>query len=273
MVRKFKPATPGQRFKIIPDFDEISKARPEKSLLRPLKKTGGRSSSGRLAVRHRGGGHKRLYRLIDFKRDKGGIIAKVVSVEYDPNRSARIALLQYKDGEKRYIIAPDGLKEGEELQSGPDAEVKVGNALPLEKIPDGTFIHNVELYRGKGGQLVRTAGAGAQLMAKEGGFAHVRLPSGEIRLIHINCQATIGQVGNPEHGAISSGKAGRERWLGRRPEVRGVAMNPVDHPLGGGEGKASGGRPPVTPWGKPTRGYKTRKKRKSSDRLIVKRRK
>lgn len=272
MVRRFKPATPGQRFKTIPDFDEITNAHPEKSLLRPLKKTGGRSSSGKLAVRHRGGGHKRLYRLIDFKRDKD-VTAKVISIEYDPNRSARIALLRYMDGEKRYIIAPDKLKVGEKLQSGPDAEIKVGNTLPLGRIPDGTFIHNVELYRGKGGQLVRTAGAGAQLMAKEGGFAHVRLPSGEIRLIRIDCQATIGQVGNPEHGAISSGKAGRSRWLGQRPEVRGVAMNPVDHPLGGGEGKAAGGRPPVTPWGKPTRGYKTRRKRKGSDRLIVKRRK
>ncbi len=272
-LRKFKPVTPGQRLKTLPGFDEITRTEPEKSLLRPLKRTGGRSSDGRIAIRHRGGGHKRLYRVIDFKRDKTGLKAKVVSIEYDPNRSARIALLQYQDGEKKYIIAPLGLKVDDELESGPDAEIKTGNALPLSKIPDGTFIHNIELYYGRGGQLVRSAGTSAQLMAKEGKFAHVKLPSGEIRLIHLNCQATIGQVGNVEHGGISSGKAGRARWLGQRPEVRGVAMNPVDHPLGGGEGKASGGRPPVTPWGKPTRGYKTRKKRKHSDRLILKRRK
>ena len=272
-LRKFKPTTPGQRFKVLPSFDEITKTEPEKSLLRPLKRTGGRNSGGRVAVRHRGGGHKRLYRVIDFKRNKTGIKAKVVSVEYDPNRSARIALLRYEDGEKRYIIAPHGLKVNDEIESGPDAEIKAGNALPLSKIPDGTFIHNIELYSGRGGQLVRSAGTSAQLVTKEGKFAHVRLPSGEIRLMLLNCQATIGQVGNMEHGSISSGKAGRARWLGQRPEVRGVAMNPIDHPLGGGEGKSAGGRPPVTPWGKPTRGYKTRKKRKHSDRLIVKRRK
>ncbi len=272
-LHKFKPVTPGQRLKTLPGFDEITRTEPEKSLLRPLKRTGGRSSDGRIAIRHRGGGHKRLYRVIDFRRDKSGLKAKVVSIEYDPNRSARIALLQYGDGEKRYIIAPLGLKVDDELESGPEAEIKTGNALPLGKIPGGTFVHNIELYQGRGGQLVRSAGASAQLMAKEGKFAHVKLPSGEIRLIHLNCQATIGQVGNVEHGSISSGKAGRARWLGQRPEVRGVAMNPVDHPHGGGEGKASGGRPPVTPWGKPTRGYKTRKKRKLSDRLILKRRK
>ncbi len=272
-LRKFKPITPGQRGKSLPSFDEITKTGPEKSLLRPLKSTGGRSSDGRVAVRHRGGGHKRLYRIIDFRRDKTGMKAKVVSIEYDPNRSARIALLRYEDGEKRYIIAPVGLKVADEVESGSDAGIKTGNALPLSKIPDGSPIHNIELYQGRGGQLVRSAGTSAQLMAKEGKFAHVKLPSGEIRLIHVDCQATIGQVGNMEHGTISSGKAGRERWLGRKPEVRGVAMNPVDHPLGGGEGKASGGRPPVTPWGKPTRGYKTRKKGKPSDRLILKRRK
>ena len=272
-LRKFKPVTPGQRFKVLSSFDEISKTEPDKSLLRPLKKTGGRNSGGRLTVRHRGGGHKRAYRIIDFKRNKVGIKAKVLSIEYDPNRSSRIALLQYEDGEKSYIIAPDGLKVGNQVESGPDAEMKPGNALPLGKIPDGTFIHNIELHRGKGGQLVRSAGVAAQLVAKEGNLAHVKFPSGEVRLIPLDCQATIGQVGNQEHGSISGGKAGRERWLGRKPEVRGVAMNPIDHPLGGGEGKSSGGRPPVTPWGKPTRGYKTRKKHKASDRLIVKRRK
>ena len=272
-LREYKPTTPGQRQKVLPGFDEITQTTPQKRLLRPLKRKGGRNSSGRLSVRHQGGGHKRLYRVIDFKRDKTGIEAKVVSIEYDANRSARIALLQYMDGEKRYIIAPHGLEVGHRVNSGPDAEIKVGNALALNKIPDGTFIHNIELYQGKGGQIVRSAGTSAQLMAKEGKFAHVKLPSGEIRLIGLSCQATIGQVGNMEHAGISSGKAGRERWLGKRPEVRGVAMNPVDHPLGGGEGKASGGRPPVTPWGKPTRGYKTRKKRKASDRLILKRRK
>ena len=273
MLRKSRPITPGQRGKILPAFDEITKKKPEKSLLHPLKKTGGRSSSGRISVRHRGGGHKRLYREIDFKRKREGIKAEVISIEYDPNRSARIALLKYADGKKSYIIAPDGLHVGEVLNSGPDAEVKAGNALPLRKIPDGTFVHNIELHKGSGAQLVRSAGASAQLMAKEGKFGHVKLPSGEIRLVELDCQATIGQVGNLEHGAVSFGKAGRPRWMGRRPEVRGVAMNPVDHPHGGGEGKASGGRASVTPWGKPTRGYKTRNKKKRSNRLIVKRRK
>ncbi len=273
MLKKSKPVTPGRRFAILPGFDEITKRKPEKSLLEPLKKTGGRSSSGRISVRHRGGGHKRFYRVIDFKRNRDGIKAEVLSIEYDPNRSARIALLKYADGKKTYIIAPDGLKVGEQVESGPDAEAKIGNVLPLQKIPDGTLIHNIELFKGRGAQLVRSAGASAQLMAKEGRFAHVKLPSGEIRLISVDCIATIGQVGNLEHGGESRGKAGRARWRGQRPEVRGVAMNPVDHPLGGGEGKSSGGRAPVTPWGKPTRGYKTRKKGKASDRLIVKRRK
>jgi large subunit ribosomal protein L2 len=273
MLRKSRPITPGQRTKILPTFDELTKVKPEKSLLKPLKKTGGRASSGRISVRHRGGGHKRFYRIIDFKRKRAGIKAEVISIEYDPNRSARIALLKYVDGQKAYILAPDGLQVGEQLESGSDAEAKVGNTLPLRGIPDGAFIHNIELHKGKGAQLVRSAGVSAQLMAKEGKFAHVKLPSGEIRLIPLDCQATVGQVGNSEHSGISLGKAGRSRWMGRRPEVRGVAMNPVDHPLGGGEGKASGGRPPVTPWGKPTRGYKTRKKGKASDRFIAKRRK
>lgn len=273
MLRKSMPITPGQRSKILPAFDELTKVKPEKSLLKPLKKTGGRASSGRISVRHRGGGHKRFYRRIDFKRKRAGIKAEVISIEYDPNRSARIALLKYVDGQRTYILAPDGLQVGEQLESGSDAEAKVGNALPLSRIPDGAFIHNLELHRGKGAQLVRSAGASAQLMAKEGKFAHVKLPSTEIRLIPLDCQATVGQVGNSEHSGVSLGKAGRSRWMGRRPEVRGVAMNPVDHPLGGGEGKAAGGRPPVTPWGKPTRGYKTRKKGKASDRFIAKRRK
>ncbi len=272
-MKKFKPITAGQRFKVLPDYSGLSTERPEKKLIEPLKRTGGRNSKGRISVRHRGGGHKRFYRVIDFKRDKEGMKAKVLGIEYDPARSARIALLQYADGQKRYIIAPSELKSGDFVESGPQADIKPGNALPLGKVPEGTFIHNIELYPGKGSQLVRGAGASAQLMAKEDKFAHIKLPSGEIRLVNVNCRATIGQVGNIEHKNVSSGKAGRQRWLGRRPEVRGVAMNPVDHPLGGGEGKASGGRPPVTPWGKPTRGYKTRKKKQVSDRFIIRRRK
>ncbi len=272
-MKKFKPITAGQRFKVLPDSSGVSSERPQKKLTEPLKKTGGRNSRGRVSVRHRGGGHKRFYRLIDFKRDKEGMKAKVIRIEYDPVRSARLALLQYADGQKRYIIAPSEIKAGDFVESGPGAEIKAGNALPLGKLPEGTLIHNIELYPGKGSQLVRGAGAAAQLMAKEDKFAHIKLPSGEIRLVNVNCRATIGQVGNIEHKNVSSGKAGRQRWLGRRPEVRGVAMNPVDHPLGGGEGKASGGRPPVTPWGKPTRGYKTRKKKQVSDRFIIRRRK
>jgi large subunit ribosomal protein L2 len=271
-VKKFKPTSPGRRFVTVSTFEEITTTKPEKSKLKALKKTGGRNARGKITVRHRGGGHKRLYRLIDFKREKDGILAKVTSIEYDPNRSARIALLSYSDGEKRYILAPDGLKVGMMISSGPEADITVGNALPLRHIPLGTMIHNIELYPGGGGQAVRSAGAAAQLMAKEGKYAHVRLPSGEIRLILQECRATIGQVSNPEHENITVGKAGRARWLGWRPTVRGVVMNPVDHPHGGGEGRSPIGRNPVTPWGKPALGARTRKK-KPSGRLIIKRRK
>jgi len=253
-------------------FEEVTTNEPEKSLLAPLKKQSGRNASGRITVRHRGGGHKRKYRIIDFKRNKDGIPAKVASIEYDPNRSARIALLHYADGEKRYIIAPAGLKVGQLIESGPDADIKPGNALQLRNIPLGTMIHNLELYPGAGGQLVRSAGTSAQLMAKEGKHAHIRMPSGEMRLLLQDCRATIGQVGNVDHENISIGKAGRKRWMGIRPTVRGVVMNPVDHPHGGGEGRSPIGRNPVTPWGKPTLGARTRKKKKPSDRLIVKRR-
>jgi large subunit ribosomal protein L2 len=271
-IRKLKPVTPTQRFRTVADFAEITKTTPEKSLLEPLKSSGGRNNNGRITVRHRGGGHKRRYRKIDFKRNKLGIPAKVASIEYDPNRSARIALLNYVDGEKRYIIWPKGLKVGDTLVSGPDAPFNTGNALPLERIPLGTLVHNVEMNIGKGGQMVRSAGAYAQLMAKEGERVTLRLPSGEVRMVHKNCYATIGEVGNAEHENVVSGKAGRTRWLGFRPTVRGVVMNPVDHPHGGGEGRTSGGRHPVTPWGKPTKGYKTRKKQ-PSDAFIVRRRK
>ncbi|NLM52865.1 MAG: 50S ribosomal protein L2 [Firmicutes bacterium] len=272
-VKKFVPTSPGRRFMTVSTFEEITTDKPEKSLLEPLKKKAGRNAQGRITVRHRGGGHKRKYRIIDFKRDKDGIPAKVASIEYDPNRSARIALLHYADGEKRYILAPVGISVGSEIMSGEGADIKPGNALKLKDIPVGTMIHNIELKVGKGGQLVRSAGAAAQLMAKEGKYAHVRLPSGEVRLISQECKATIGQVGNVEHEIINIGKAGRARWLGIRPSVRGSAMNPVDHPHGGGEGKAPIGRKsPVTPWGKPTLGYKTRKKNKESDRYIVRRR-
>ncbi|NLY90282.1 MAG: 50S ribosomal protein L2 [Firmicutes bacterium] len=270
-IKKYKPTSPGRRFVSVSSFEEITKAKPEKALLEPLTKSGGRNSAGRITVRHRGGGHKRMYRRIDFKRDKFGIPAKVAAIEYDPNRTARIALLHYVDGEKRYIIAPDGLQVGDMVVSGPEADIKVGNALPLANIPTGTIIHNLELVRGTGGQLVKSAGAGAQLMAKEGDYAHVRLPSGEVRLIRLECMATIGQVGNIDHENIVIGKAGRSRWLGIRPTVRGVVMNPVDHPHGGGEGRSPVGRAPVTPWGKPALGQRTRKK-KPSDRLIIKRR-
>jgi len=253
-------------------FEEITKTKPEKSLLAPLRKKAGRNVRGKITVRHRGGGHKRRYRLIDFKRDKFGIPAKVTSIEYDPNRSARISLLSYVDGEKRYIIAPLGLMVGSVLMSGPEAEIRVGNALPLANIPAGTVIHNIELQQGRGGQLVRSAGTSAQLMAKEGKYAHVRLPSGEVRLIHRKCMATIGQVGNTDHGNIRLGKAGRKRHRGWRPTVRGSAMSPRDHPHGGGEGKSPIGMPsPKTPWGKPTLGYKTRRN-KATDKWIVRRR-
>ncbi|HAA90129.1 MAG: 50S ribosomal protein L2 [Thermoanaerobacterales bacterium 50_218] len=272
-IKKFKPTSPGRRQMTVLSFEELSKVEPERSLLKPLKKKAGRNNQGRITVRHRGGGHKRFYRIIDFKRDKDGIPAKVATLEYDPNRSAHIALLHYVDGEKRYILAPEGLKVGDTVMSGPDADIKPGNALPLRNIPVGTFVHNIELKPGRGGQLVRSAGAAAQLMAKEGEYAHVRLPSGEVRLIHLSCKATVGQVGNIDHENVTIGKAGRARWLGIRPTVRGVVMNACDHPHGGGEGKSPIGRHPVTPWGKPAIGGKTRKKNKASDKMIVKRRK
>ena len=272
-IKKYKPTTPGRRNMTGYTFEEITKKEPEKSLTVSLTSTGGRNAEGRITARHRGGGHKRKYRIIDFKRNKDGIPANVAAIEYDPNRSARIALLHYLDGEKRYILAPAGLKVGDQVESGPDADVKPGNALPLANIPLGSVIHNIELQPGKGAQMVRSAGASAQLMAKEGSYATVRLPSGEFRMVLQACRATIGQVGNVEHENMVVGKAGRSRYLGKRPHVRGVAMNPVDHPHGGGEGKAPIGRPgPVTPWGKPALGSRTRKK-KASDSLIVRRRK
>ena len=272
-VKSFKPTTPTQRFKTVSTFEEITKKTPEKSLTVNLKSKAGRNNSGQITVRRRGGGHRRLYRIIDFKRNKDGIPATVAAIEYDPNRSARIALLHYADGEKRYILAPLGVQVGDNLMSGSEAEIKVGNVLPLERIPLGTQIHNIEMKPGSGGQIARTAGASAQLMAKEGKYAIIKLPSGEVRMIQLVCRATIGQVGNLDHSNISIGKAGRSRWLGKRPKVRGVVMNPVDHPMGGGEGKTSGGRHPTTPWGKPTKGYKTRSKRKQSSMYIIKRRK
>jgi large subunit ribosomal protein L2 len=271
-IKKVKPTSPGRRFQDYSTFEEITRTSPEKKLLKVVKKSGGRNVHGRITVRHRGGGHKRKYRIIDFKRDKAGIPARVAAIEYDPNRSARIALLHYADGEKRYILAPLQLRVDDVVESGPQADIKPGNNLPLQNIPLGTYIHNIELRAGKGGQIVRSAGTYAQLMAKEDRYALIKLPSGEVRMVLLNCQATIGQLGNVQHENLSLGKAGRKRWLGRRPKVRGVAMNPVDHPMGGGEGRSSGGRHPCSPWGMPTKGYKTRKKGKS-DRLIVKRRK
>ena len=270
-MRKVKPTSPGRRFQAYSSFEEITTTKPEKRLLKAIKKSGGRNARGRITCRHRGGGHKRHYRIIDFKRDKIGIPAKVASIEYDPNRSTRIALLHYVDGEKRYILAPLNLKVNDIVESGPDADIKPGNTLPLSNIPLGTQIHNVELRAGKGGQIVRSAGTYAQLMAKEDRYALIKLPSGEVRMVLMNCKATVGQLGNVSHENIELGKAGRQRWLGRRPRVRGVAMNPVDHPMGGGEGRSSGGRHPCSPWGVPSKGYKTRKN-KSSDRLVVKRR-
>jgi large subunit ribosomal protein L2 len=271
-IRVYKPTSPGRRGMSAFGFEEITKDTPERSLLVSLRKRSGRNAHGRITVRHRGGGHKRRYRLIDFKRDKYGVPAKVASVEYDPNRSARIALLIYRDGAKRYILAPLGIRVGDMLMSGPDAEIRVGNALPIRNIPVGTMIHNIELQPGRGGQLVRSAGSSAQLMAKEGKYAHVRLPSGEMRLIHWRCMATIGQVGNPDWGNIKLGKAGRTRWKGWRPAVRGSAMTPRDHPHGGGEGRSPIGMPsPKSPWGKPTLGFRTRK-RKATDKWIVRRR-
>ncbi|MBI5520696.1 MAG: 50S ribosomal protein L2 [Desulfovibrio sp.] len=271
-IRKVKPTSAGRRFQTISTFEEVTRSTSEPSLTVGLTKKSGRNHFGRITSRRRGGGHKRLYRIIDFRRDKTGIPAKVAHVEYDPNRSARIALLHYADGEKRYILAPLGLTVGDQILAGDTADIKPGNALMLSKIPVGTVIHNVELHPGRGGQFCRAAGAYAQLVAKEGAYALLRLPSGEVRKVLSHCMATIGQVGNIHHEKIALGKAGRNRWKGKRPEVRGVAMNPVDHPLGGGEGRSSGGRHPCSPWGMPSKGYKTRKPKKSSSKLIVKRR-
>ena len=270
-LKEYSPTSPGRRFMTTLTFEEVTKARPEKSLTEPRKRTGGRSNKGHISIWFRGGGHKRRYRIIDFRRDKRDIPAKVAAIEYDPNRSARIALLHYADGEKRYILCPEGLRVGQTVVSGEGADILPGNTLPLKMIPAGTLIHNIELRKGKGGQMVRSAGAVAQLVAKEGDYAQVKLPSGEIRRVHLECMATVGQVGNLDHKNVSIGKAGRSRWLGRRPHNRGVSMNPVDHPHGGGEGKTSGGRHPVTPWGMPTKGYKTRNN-KRTQKFIVKRR-
>lgn len=271
-VRKLKPTSAGRRFQTVSTFEEITRTTPEKSLTEGLTKKSGRNSYGRITARRRGGGHKRNYRIIDFKRQKNGVPARVAHIEYDPNRSARIALLHYFDGEKRYILAPVGIKQGDVVESGDNVDIKPGNAMVLSRIPVGTVIHNIELYPGRGGQFCRAAGTYAQLVAKEGKYALLRLPSGEVRKVLSACCATVGQVGNVNHENISLGKAGRNRWLGKRPEVRGVAMNPVDHPLGGGEGRSSGGRHPVSPWGMPTKGYKTRDRKKASSKLIVKRR-
>jgi large subunit ribosomal protein L2 len=272
-LKKFKPITPSQRYRTVSSFEEVTKTKPEKSLVKPLRKKGGRNNTGRITQRHKGGGHKRAYRIIDFKRNKTGIPGKVSSIEYDPNRSARIALIVYRDGEKRYILAPLGLKVNDEILSGEHIPIRVGNSMPVSTMPLGIEIHNVELIPGRGGQLARGAGAAVQLLAKEGKFCIIRLPSGEVRKISSRCCATIGRIGNVDHENIVMGKAGKSRWLGVRPKVRGVAMNPVDHPLGGGEGKSSGGRHPCTPWGKPTKGYKTRAVRKKSDAHIIKKRK
>ena len=271
-IRQLKPVTPGSRFASRPDFADLTTDKPEKRLTRALRKSGGRNNTGRITIRHRGGGHKRRYRLIDFKRNKFDVPGKVATIEYDPNRSAYISLIHYSDGDKRYILSPLGLKVGDPILSGDNAPLKVANALQLKNIPAGLFVHNIEMEPGKGGQLVRSAGSSAQVMAHADGFCTLKLPSGEGRMVRENCMATIGQVGNRSHEQVVSGKAGRTRWLGRRPKVRGVAMNPVDHPMGGGEGKSSGGRHPTTPWGKPTKGYKTRKKNKKSNEMIVKRR-
>lgn len=272
-VKRFNPTTPVLRYKTVASFSELSGDAPEKSLIAPLSKSGGRNAQGRMTMRRRGGGHKRRYRIIDFRRDKAGVPARVASVEYDPNRSAFIALLFYRDGDKRYILAPNGLKVGDVISAGPTAAIQVGNALPLSRIPIGTTVHNVELQPGRGGQLARSAGAEAQVAGRDEQHAQLKLPSGEIREVPVQCMATIGQVGNVDHGNVVVGKAGRSRWLGRRPKVRGVAMNPHDHPHGGGEGKTSGGRHPVTPWGQPTKGYKTRKRKNKSNALILRRRK
>lgn len=271
-IKRVKPTSQGRRSQEFSTFEEITKSKPEKSLIKIIKKSGGRNAKGRITCRHRGGGHKQFSRIVDFKRDKDNIPARVAAIEYDPGRSARIALLNYADGEKRYIILPTKLSVGDMVMSGKEAEIKPGNALPLSLIPLGTQIHNIELQIGKGGQLVKSAGGYAQLMAKEGRYATIKLPSGEVRLVLQTCKATIGQIGNTDHENVSLGKAGRTRMLGRRPKVRGVVMNPVDHPMGGGEGRSSGGRHPCSPWGQPAKGYRTRK-RKPSDQMIVKRRK
>jgi len=271
-IKKYKPVTPSRRFMENSDFKEITTTIPEKSLLMPLKKSGGRNSNGRITVRRRGGGHKKFYRIIDFKRNKFDIPARVDSIQYDPNRSARIALLVYADGEKRYILAPEGLSVGDTLMNGPNSEVRVGNSIPLSKVPLGSMVHAIELKPGKGAQFARSAGTACQIMARDEGMVTIKLPSSEVRLFPESCMSTIGQVGNIDHSNESWGKAGKSRWLGKRPKVRGVAMNPVDHPHGGGEGKASGGRHPVTPWGVPTKGKKTRKVHKASDKYIIKRR-
>ncbi|MDD3604149.1 MAG: 50S ribosomal protein L2 [Kiritimatiellae bacterium] len=272
-LKKYRPTTPSRRFTVLSDFAEITKSKPERSLIEPQKKQAGRNRAGRITVRHRGGGHKRHYRIIDFKREKHGIEAKVSAIEYDPNRSANIALLTYRDGEKRYILAPLGLKVGDKLMSGPDAEPSVGNSLPLARIPLGMAVHNIEMQAGRGGKMVRSAGGSATLMAREGGMATLKLPSGEIRLVKDDCSATIGQMGNVEHENISMGKAGRKRHMGIRPTVRGVAMNPVDHPMGGGEGRTSGGGHPRSPWGQLAKGKRTRVRSKASSKMIVQRRK
>ncbi|MCX8032009.1 MAG: 50S ribosomal protein L2 [Thermoleophilia bacterium] len=271
-IKTYKPTSPGIRFVTTSTFDEITKTEPEKALTRPVKRKGGRNNNGRITTRHQGGGHKRLYRLVDFKRDKDGVPGRVAAIEYDPNRNCRIALVVYADGEKRYILAPNKLTVGAMIEAGPNADIRVGCALPLRNIPVGTMVHNVELYKGRGGQIARAAGTSAQVMAKEGNYAVLRLPSGEMRMIHLDCRATVGEVGNAEHENLVVGKAGRKRWLGVRPGVRGTTMNPVDHPHGGGEGSTPPGRPSVTPWGKPTHGHKTRKANKPSNKYIVRRR-
>ncbi len=271
-LKTYKPVTPTRRFMVTADFSGVTSVKPEKSLLVPIKSSGGRNNLGRVTVRRRGGGHKRFYRIIDFKREKIGVLARVDSIQYDPNRSARIALLFYRDGEKRYIISPEGLNVGDEIMSGPEAEIRPGNTLPLSKIPLGTMVHAIEMKPGKGAQIARSAGAGCQIMAREAGMVTLKMPSSEMRMFPESCMATVGQVGNVDHQNESWGKAGKSRWKGRRPKVRGVVMNPHDHPHGGGEGRTSGGRHPVTPWGVPTKGYKTRKPKKSSTKYIIKRR-
>jgi large subunit ribosomal protein L2 len=270
-IKRFNPTSPGRRFLATPTFSEITKTTPEKALTGPIKRSGGRNNRGHITIWFRGGGHKRRYRTIDFKRDKRDVPAKVASVEYDPNRSARIALLHYADGEKRYILWPEGVAVGQSIVAGEQADILPGNALPLKAIPSGTLLHNIELRKGKGGQMVRSAGTSAQLVAKEGSYAQIKLPSNEVRRVHLDCVATIGAVGNSDHKNVSFGKAGRSRWLGRRPHNRGVVMNPVDHPHGGGEGRTSGGRHPVTPWGKPTKGYKTRRNKRTRSAIVRRR--